>query len=296
MADASAAHAGSGEAWRGDAAAVFVMSFDVDAESAILAVDGRYAEHPMILSHQAYGPRVAVPRLLAMLADCGVRASFFVPGYTVDAYPATVEQIAAAGHEVAHHSYSHRSPATMTEDEERDDFERAMSAFERVGVRPLGHRAAVWDPSWRTTALVAEHGMVYDSSLMDDDRPYILETASGDIVELPVHWSLDDWQQYFYLPEPALGATIEPPGKVFELWRSELDAMRRHHCLFVLTNHPFLSGRPGRVEGLRRLIEHGLEAGDVQFSTALEVATRARSDPGTPCRRHERPGLAAEVY
>jgi hypothetical protein len=102
----------------------------------------------------------------------------------------------------------------------------------------------------------------------------------GEIVELPVHWSLDDWEQYAYLPDPPLRSSIEAPEKVLDLWTSELDAMRRYGCLFVLTCHPFLSGRPHRVEVLRRLIEHALATDDVEFVGCGEAARRARADDG----------------
>lgn len=59
----------------------------------------------------------------------------------------------------------------------------------------------------------------------------------------------------------------------------EMDAMRRHGALFLLTCHPFLSGRAGRVEALRSVIEAILERGDVAFATCLEVARRVREDP-----------------
>ncbi|MDX6467061.1 MAG: peptidoglycan-N-acetylglucosamine deacetylase [Gaiellaceae bacterium] len=54
--------------------------------------------------------------------------------------------------------------------------------------------------------------------------------------------------------------------------------MRRYGCLFVLTCHPFLSGRPHRVEVLRTLIEYALAAGDVEFVACAEAARRARAD------------------
>ena len=91
--------------WLGESAAVAVLSFDVDAESPILAQGRRYADHAMVMTHQAYGPQVGVPRLLELLDDFGLKATFFVPGLTADRYPQTVERIAAAGHEVGHHSY-----------------------------------------------------------------------------------------------------------------------------------------------------------------------------------------------
>ncbi len=262
-----------------------MLSFDVDAEAPILAAGRRYAERATVMSHQAYGPLVGVPRILALLGEYDLKATFFVPGVTAERYPQTMERILAAGHEVGHHSYAHRNPAELTEAEEREDFERALEALDRFGVRPQGHRAAMWEATWRTPALVAEYGLLYDSSLMDDDRPYALETEAGTIVELPPHWSLDDWEQYAYLPDPPIGTAIEAPSKVLDLWRSELDAMRRHGCLFVLTCHPFLSGRPGRVETLRRVIEHALERGDVEFATGAEVAGRVLDDPGATARR-----------
>jgi peptidoglycan-N-acetylglucosamine deacetylase len=273
-----------------------VLSFDVDAESPILVEGARYAENAGVMSHQAYGPLVGVPRILALLAEYDVPATFFVPGLTADRYPQTVEQILEAGHEIGHHSYAHFSPFDQTEDEERRDFERALAALERFGVKPEGFRCPSWEPTWRTPSLVAEHGLAYDSSLMDADTPYVLETGAGEIVELPVHWSLDDWEQYAYLPRPSFKSAIESPQKVLDLWLGELDAMRRHGCLFVLTCHPFLSGRPHRVEVLRRLIEHALASGDVRFAACRDVARRARADAATPRRQLTPVSLEAGLY
>jgi peptidoglycan/xylan/chitin deacetylase (PgdA/CDA1 family) len=282
--------------WLGESRALAVLSFDVDAESPILAQGRHYADNAMVMTHQAYGPLVGVPRLLELLGEYGLPATFFVPGLTADRYPAVVERIAEAGYEVGHHSYSHVSPVDLSEGEERADFERALSALERVGVRPAGHRAAMWEASWRTPGLVAEYGLRYDSSLMDADTPYRLRAGGRTIVELPPHWSLDDWEQYAFLPRPDIGSVIESPAKVVELWRAELDAMRRHGCLFMLTCHPFLSGRPSRVEALRALIEHALEAGDVEFATAGTVAERALADTALPERELEPVSVDPELY
>jgi peptidoglycan-N-acetylglucosamine deacetylase len=272
------------------------LTFDVDAEAPILAESGLYARNLGVMSHQAYGPLVGVPRILDLLRNYSVPATFFVPGWTADRYPETVAAILEAGHEVGHHSYAHHSPFAQTEQEERADFERALESLQRVGVQPVGFRCPSWEPGWRTPALVAEHGLLYDSSLMDSDGPYVLETGAGDLVELPVHWALDDWEQYAYIPDPPFRSPIESPAKVLDLWLSEMDAMRRYDCLYVLTCHPFLSGRPHRVEVLRRVIEHALEAGDVEFMACRDVAERVRVQPD-PDRRTLRPvEVDAETY
>jgi peptidoglycan-N-acetylglucosamine deacetylase len=261
------------------------LTFDVDAEAPILAESGLYARNAGVMSHQAYGPLVGVPRILALLREYSVPATFFVPGWTADRYPQTVEAILADGHEIGHHSYAHFSPFAQTEEEEREDFERALAALRARGVEVDGYRCPSWEPGWRTPQIVAQHGLSYDSSLMDADTPYVLDTGAGEIVELPVHWALDDWEQYAYIPDPPFRSAIESPAKVLDLWLSELDAMRRYGCLFVLTCHPFLSGRPHRVEVLRTLIEHALEAGDVEFVACCEVARRARAADATPRRQ-----------
>lgn len=76
---------------------------------------------------------------------------------------------------------------------------------------------------------------------------------------------------------------IESPAKVYEMW---IDAMRRHRCLFVSPAHPFLSGRPSRIE-LRRLIEFALGRGDVAFRSARQVAELAAEDAGLPTKTLE---------
>jgi peptidoglycan-N-acetylglucosamine deacetylase len=260
------------------------LTFDVDAEVPILVESALYARNAGVMSHQAYGPLVGVPRILDLLHEYSLPATFFMPGWTADRYPHTVEAILAAGHEIGHHSYAHYSPFAQTEDEERADFERALETLHRFGANVEGFRCPSWEPGWRTPQIVAEHGLAYDSSLMDSDKPYILDTGAGEIVELPVHWALDDWEQYAYIPDPPFRSPIESPQKVLDLWLSELDAMRKYGCLYVLTCHPFLSGRPHRVEVLRRVIEHALEAGDVEFSACCEVARRARADAATDRR------------
>ena len=272
-----------------------LLTFDVDAESVVLAEDARHADNPMLMSHQAYGPEVGVPRLLDLLAEYGVPATFFVPGLTAELHPAVVEGILEAGHEVGHHSFTHRSPVGLSEAEERREFERGLEALDRFGIRPVGYRAPSWEPSWRTAALVAEYGLAYDSSLAGDDKPYVLETGSGALVELPVSWWLDDWQQTAYLPPLARNQT-RSAQEVLELWTGELDAYARHGCLYVLTCHPFLSGRPGRVEILRGLIEHALARGDIELIEARQAAERARADESTPRRKHEPLELEPGLY
>lgn len=259
-------------AWLGDAAAAVTLTFDVDAESNLLSRGDHYLEHLSAVSHQQYGPRIAVPRLLAMLARQGVPATFFVPGIVAERWPETVAAILEAEHEVGLHGYRHLAPTETDPQGQTREFERGLRALERLGVRPLGYRTPGWELTPHTLRLLVEQGLLYDSSLMDDDRPYVLQTPWGRVAQLPPHWSLDDWEQYGFMPDPPLGDHIESPRKVLELWTDELDAMRETHSLLMLTCHPLLSGRPARARAIEHLIVEAQARGDVVFRRCDELA------------------------
>jgi peptidoglycan-N-acetylglucosamine deacetylase len=264
--------------WPGGASCACVVSFDVDGESAVLEVDRKYAVHATTMTQQAYGPRVGVPRLLEQLRQADIKATFFVPGFTAECYPDTIRRIAADGHEVGWHGYLHESPYELSVDEQRAIIARAAEILEPLtGRTPVGYRAPSWQLSLESPELLAAAGFEYDSSLMDDEVPYLLATDAGTLVELPVHWAFDDWAQYGFFVDPPLGDNVEPPSKLLEIWQGELEAMREEGCLQVLTMHPFLSGRPARARVIGKFVAFARELGGVWFATAGQVATHARS-------------------
>ena len=276
--------------------AALALTFDVDAETGVLAVKPSGWNDAMAMTHQAFGPKIGVPRIMRILAEEGVCGTFFVPGWTARRYPALIGSILEAGHEVGHHSDLHYPPPTLTPDAERHDFERALETLRAQGVEVRGHRAAWWQATWHTLDLLAEHGFVYDSSLMDDDRPYVLRVNGHRLAELPPHWSLDDWEQYGFLPDPVIGASIEPPAKVFELWKAELDAQRREGGLVVGTMHPFLSGRASRAEVIRQMIDYARGCGDVWIAPLGEIADRTLAAAGIDEREPDIPDLSLGPY
>ena len=95
---------------------------------------------------------------------------------------------------------------------------------------------------------------------------------------------------------PDHGHNVESPRKAVEVWTLELDAMREYGCLMVLTNHPYLSGRPARVRALRSLIEFALESGDVEITTGSAIADRVLADPDASVRMHEPIAVDPALY
>lgn len=268
----------SSPAWPEGRTSAAAFTFDLDAESAVLWGTPGNADRMSVMSHQAYGPLVGVPRLLRLLERHGITATFFVPGFSAERYPDTVRAVVDAGHEIGHHGYLHEQPTALTLAEEVTALDRGLEALDRVaGVRPQGYRAPMWDLSWRTPALLAERGFLYDSSLMDADAPYELAVEGGaSLVEVPIQWALDDWEQYCYLPDVSGSGLIETPAKARELWQGELDALRAEGGCWVLTNHPFLSGRPARAAELGRLMEHAVSCADVWVAPLGEIARWTR--------------------
>jgi peptidoglycan/xylan/chitin deacetylase (PgdA/CDA1 family) len=284
--------------WPDGVRAAACFSFDLDAESPILFEHPESAGWLDVMSHQAYGPRTGVPRLLRLLERRGVRATFFVPGYTAERWPAVVRAIRDAGHEIAHHGYlhegAHSAPDAATEEVW---LMRGLDALDRVtGVRPVGYRAPMWELSYSLPALLAKHGFTYDSGLMDADHPYRLaigpDASAPPIVELPVHWSVDDWEPYNYLPAITGSGVIASPADVLARWTLELEALVEAGGLFMLTNHPFISGRPSRATALGELIERAQAIEGLWIATGAQIAKWVAALPLDPVV-HQPPVLPA---
>ena len=289
--------------WPEGVRAAACLTFDMDAEAPILTTDMSAISRMTPMSHQSYGPLVGVPRILGLLKRHDITATFFIPGYSAHRYPDVVRAIADAGHEIAHHSYFHENTIGMDEKTEAAMIDLGLRALRDVaGVRPDGYRAPMWELNYHTPKLLAERGFLYDSSLMDSDYPYVLATGraaglplAADLVEVPVSWGLDDWEQYAYLPGLTGSGLIESPAKAFEMWTLELQAMHRIGAAFVLCCHPFLSGRPSRAEALERLIERMKSLDGLWITTVGEVARHTASLHLTP-RSCPQPVIPADAY
>ena len=264
--------------WPKGKTAAASFSFDIDAESVILNFKPSSADQMSTMSHQSYGPLTGVPRILDILERNQIKSTFFVPGYTARRYPSVIKNIVAAGHEIAHHGDMHEQPAHATPEEEVGFIERGIESLQEVaGVTPIGYRAPMWELSWHTPHLLSKYGFLYDSSLMDADYPYELAVGDKSIVELPIQWALDDWEQYAFLPDITGSGLIESPTKVREMWQLEYEALKKVGGIFILTNHPFLSGRPSRAASLETLIKHVLSTPEVWVTSLGEIAQHVRS-------------------
>lgn len=248
------------------------FTFDLDAEAVWEGETPENAQRPGVLSQGTYGPKVAVPLILDLLAKHGVRATFFVPGINVERHRAAVEAVVAQGHELAVHGYTHTSPTALAPDEEAAELDRALELLRGLGAEVTGYRSPSWDVSPVSLALCESRGIRYASQFMDDLVPY--RHAGRRILELPVQWILDD-APHFWFSGRDWTKTIRSVAEVEPIWTEELDGYRRLGGAYILTMHPQIIGRPSRLVLLDRMLERAVAAPDVWVTTCAEIAAHA---------------------
>jgi len=263
------------------------LSFDFDA----LPVWFSYEQTSLnMLQRGEYGARVGVPRILELLKRHHIHATFFVPGHTLESFPEEVAHIVTAGHELAHHSYNHVAPNELSPAAERADFERALAAFHRIGITPVGYRGP-GEHSPHTLPLLEEYGFWYDSSFKGSDYvPY--HPRVGDVVdretplqrgrtspvwELPTSYEFDDWVYFQYNFSPYRNGTSNPLD-VLSIWQQEVDWMDANidHGVLTVLMHPQIIGRGSRIAMLEQFITY-LHAKSITISPMRTVAQRLRT-------------------
>lgn len=261
--------------WPNGAKVACAITFDMDADSLV------HIEHPQdsitrlsTISMLRYGPKVGVPRILETYRRYGLKQTFFIPAWCIEQYPDTVDAIVKDGHEVGFHGYIHEAQNQLSRVEEQYWMQRSIAVIEtHTGQRPRGNRAPLYNYSQYTTDLLIEEGFVYDSSLMGDDVPYVLQTDKGELVELPVSWATDDWPPYVHSIDLNFQMQIMAPNRAMEVFLAEFEAMRTAGGgLWIGVWHPFVSGRLSRWQQVEKMLDYMIGTGDVWFATLEEIA------------------------
>jgi len=245
-----------------------------------------------------------VERVLSVLDDCGVKGTFFVQGKVAEAFPRLVRDLAAEGHEIQSHGYSHRPLFAMNRRELRDELERARETVEDASGLPVNAFRAqdfsiVSDNLWALDVL-AEVGFQIDSSIFPmrmrrygiagcELGPHRRTLESGaTILEVPVAvWATGRWRVpvagggYFrLLPQRVLDRALRgivdsgrPPvvyTHPYEFNAGELDEYRSVVPRRLRLAQSF--GRRSLVDRVRRLLT-GLPFGRFDETLAAWAVT-----------------------
>ncbi|WP_083701584.1 polysaccharide deacetylase [Tersicoccus sp. Bi-70] len=263
--------------WPGGATAAVALSFDSDHETPHLR-DGNTS--PGLMAVGEYSARVGVPRILALLAEYDVPASFYLPAVCALLRPDEAPSYVEHGHEVAVHGWIHERNTQLGHDDELDLISRATDVLEsQTGIRPTGFRSPSWDFSDSTLDVIKQVGFAYDSSLMADDEPYeILDRGERTgIVEIPVEWIRDDAPVLMMSRYEGLRPYMAP-RTLAQIWIDEFDQAHADGGLFQLTMHPMFIGHRSRLVALRLLVDHIRTHTDVWWATHADVARHAAAN------------------
>jgi peptidoglycan/xylan/chitin deacetylase (PgdA/CDA1 family) len=267
---------------------IVCLTFDFDTQSGFIA---RGMTTPTPLSRGEFGAR-ASGRILRFLKERNVKATWFIPGFTIESWPKECDAVVAAGHEVAHHSWAHIPPAIQTREEEEADLIRANDAIKQLtGQAARGYRSPSWDLSEHTIDLLLQHGFIYDSSLMGSDywpyrarrgdvaelgQPFRFGEATS-LIELPISWSLDDYPHFeFVRTQQTVLQGLMPARAVMQNWLDEFLYMKKtvDWGILTYTMHPYVIGRGYRMLALEWLFEN-LRAEGAVFMTMEQAAQEA---------------------
>ncbi len=262
--------------WPGNAKCAACLTFDMDADSLIhLAHPEDGHRRVSGLSMLQYGPTVAVPRIVETYKNLGIQQTFFIPAWCIERYPDAVDLISRYGHEIGHHGYLHENPVSQSREEQAYWLGLGVEIIKKAtGVAPRGWRAPLSNFSDHSLDLLLSHGFKYDTSLMGDDIPYLIEsrTTGQRLVEIPVHWGIDDWPQYVQSFDLDYMMPIRSPKSGFETFAQEFDVAYKYGGIWTPVLHPFVVGRLSRWEVFAQFLEGLVERGDVWFAPMERIA------------------------
>ena len=231
-----------------------------------------------LASHFDYGTRAGYWRIMRMLERFDAPCTVSACGRALERSPWLAADALDRGHEIACHSYRWERHAELPEDEERALIARAVDAIRAAsGVRPIGwHTRGAPSPNTRRL-LVEEGGFLYDSDAYDDDLPYVVEVAGQSHVVLPYAFDTNDMRfqggGLFVHAEDFARYCID----AFDaLWREG----ERHPSMMSIGLHLRLIGRPGRIGGLERFLEHVRTTGAAWFARRSDIAHHWRRRTG----------------
>lgn len=256
------------------------LTWDVDGEPAQYVRFPDRAKHQLSELHQRmYGPNVAVWKVLRLLDKYGVPGTFYIPSYTARLHEEVTKEIVRRNFPIGLHGYLHESLDTLTSTEEAAVLVKSREMLaELIGYTPTLYRAPSWELNRGTPELLRRYGVRSDSSLMDDEVPYWLQTTGGEILEVPIQWLLDDAEHWNHT-RANRDKPIGDPDTVFRLWSSEFDGYYETGGCYVLTLHPFISGRSAYMAVIERLIRYILGFPGVWWTTIEAVTAWSMVQP-----------------
>lgn len=222
-----------------------LVSYGVDID-AVAGWIGSYGGEDSVsdISRGIFAAEVGVPRMLKMFTRKNIRATWFIPGHTLESFPTECRAIVDAGHEIGLHGYTHENPNAMSMEQQRDILAKTYKLLtEFAGKPPTGSVAPWWETSEEMAELLLEYGIEYDHSMHHhDSQCYWLTTGDKwtkidynakaetwmkplergktiGLVECPANWVLDDIPPMQFMKASANSHGYVNPRDLEEIWK-----------------------------------------------------------------------------
>jgi peptidoglycan/xylan/chitin deacetylase (PgdA/CDA1 family) len=222
----------------------------------------------------------ALPRLLELLAEHGLTATFFAEAINTRMYPDALRSIVAGGHEIGLHGWRHETWSTLSPERESELLKRGMRAYAELGIPVEGFRPPGGHLNARSHALLSSVGVRWCSPAGDAPR------MVGGLAELPFAW--EDVDAYYLLPSFAdvrrpSGDPAPPlsPAEAGERLRARVDDLVEQGGSRTAILHPFLALEPETLAAQTAFLAHVAarrDAGELRVLSGRRAAAELRSD------------------
>jgi allantoinase len=230
------------------------------------------------LSHRDYGHRVGIFRVLDVLEKYGIKPTVAMDALTAEHYPYLVDHCLKRGCEIIGHgiSVSQMITSDMSEQQEREYIQNSVETLKRAtGLAPTGWLGAEYGESARTPQLLAQEGIQYVCDWTNDEQPYLLKSAQGELFALPVMLELDDVN--------ALSDRRVAIGRYRDMLKEAFDTMYHDSAesgrLLTLNLHPWVIGQPFRIRYLDDALGHMMRRQGVWAASGSEIIDWYRRNP-----------------
>lgn len=229
----------------------------------------RWQPKPGVIDQQSitwgqYGGKAGIWRLIRILDECGVPATFCTNARSVEVFPEAAAQIIRSGHDIAAHGYTQdQHLADMTPEEERATIKRCIDVLERnTGKRPEGWLSPILAWTQYTDEFLAEAKLLWHGDANYLDLPRRVMTKHGAIAHIP-HSDYTD-NRVLWLS----------PRQYYDVYKDTFDYLYRREpmSLLVLTVHCHFGGRPLMSAVFDQLLRYFSQFPDVWFARHNELA------------------------
>lgn len=222
-------------------------------------------------SNYLYGLKAGAPRVVKLLRDYDIMASWTVAALSLENHPEIAEAIAALGHEPVSHGWRWVHQFKMDEAAEREFIRKAVTSIEKtVGVRPYGWLSRYFHTD-ATRRLLIEEGFTYHMDDYSGDVPFWDRTTVPVRPIAIVPYQLDDNDMKMWT-DPAM-----TPHQWLDYAKANFDQIYREGVegnpkMMSLGLHLRIIGRPGRIWALEEFFRHVRRHADVWVTTRHAIA------------------------